>query len=879
MRFKNNKILKKIRKRLVKKVTMEEVYTYDDHLHYKLVLKNFWNLKNIRVNLMSRSSLEELPYKLERNLLSIKVPIDYIKEDDSKFNIKLIINDKVMWIKPSDSFLENNRNIMVDDKCFYTIVHKKNIIIRRKFEGFSFTSQKVFIESIKTKYSSIYLKMNASYNSNDFEVYAFNNNNNKYRVLEAEYIENDTFILNDFRLFSIGTWQLFIKIEDQMHPLALNDNTHQIFDTFGNKVRVLNEKAGLYLIFSPHKLTTEVHSISLNSNGFVKMEFGIEDLKSDTYNYLVVKNITTDEHSNFQIIYDNEKWKAELPVEELIKDSSKKSFFIVEEKDNPIQYQFDILKEDRGNTISAFNEIFDSQKVSFAFYRRKDKSLGFKIAYPKLRKLITEISNFTMNGYVRSLDKFVDCKAYLYIEDRNTFEFIRIPVEERFNINLLDYDLVSLKGKEKTVMDFYIVIVNNEDEIIRKEKIKYKYSDYKKDNYYDYTEMKDEMLNQHHFLITTTPFNNLKIESFSIPNYIHVPDDTSQKDRNVWLVGERYNTAQDNGFALFKWLRENTTIDAYYVIEKDAEDYVKIQDIPNVLTFGSEKHYEIAFKAKVLLGTHDLENILPYKPARGFFHYENTFRVFLQHGVLGRKNVEYHKKYYDLPFHLFIVSSDAEKYDIVVDQLGYDEDEVAITGLARFDNLIQESEPKDILLMPTWRDWINTDQQFLESEYYLTYANLIKNEKLLSLLEQHNVNLNFYPHYRSQVYFNKDIADLSDRVHFIPLGSISVQQLLKDHALLITDFSSVSFDFTLMNKPVIYYHFDVQRFFRKGILRPVEETFLGRIANTEDELVELIEERLNHNFENYDMDITNIIKYQDKHNSERIYQSVIDKME
>src|SRR5699024_3532325 len=104
----------------------------------------------------------------------------------------------------------------------------------------------------------------------------------------------------------------------------------------------------------------------------------------------------------------------------------------------------------------------------------------------------------------------------------------------------------------------------------------------------------------------TTPFSNLKIETFMIPSDVTIPADTAVKDPNIWLLGERYNTAQDNGFALFKWLLHNTSIDAYYVIEEDAEDYAALEDKTNVLTFGSKEHFEIATKAKVLLGTHDL---------------------------------------------------------------------------------------------------------------------------------------------------------------------------------------------------------------------------------------------------------------------------------
>ncbi|MGM9921547.1 MAG: CDP-glycerol glycerophosphotransferase family protein, partial [Bhargavaea sp.] len=138
---------------------------------------------------------------------------------------------------------------------------------------------------------------------------------------------------------------------------------------------------------------------------------------------------------------------------------------------------------------------------------------------------------------------------------------------------------------------------------------------------------------------------------------------------------------------------------------------------------------------------------------------------------------------------------------------------------------------------------------------------------------------NFYPHYRAQDFFERNIDIEDSRVNFIPFGSRKVQDLLIEHALLITDYSTVSFDFIKMKKPVIHYHFDVERFFRKGILRPIEDTFIGRIAQSEQEIVDLIKDRLLHDFDNYEVDITGVIKYPDHRNCERIYHSVLKGLE
>ena len=74
------------------------------------------------------------------------------------------------------------------------------------------------------------------------------------------------------------------------------------------------------------------------------------------------------------------------------------------------------------------------------------------------------------------------------------------------------------------------------------------------------------------------------------------------------------------------------------MIDSESNDYRRVKHLENVVSFGSKRHFEISAKANVLISTHDLENILPYKTARNFWGYENSVRVFLQHGVLGRKS-------------------------------------------------------------------------------------------------------------------------------------------------------------------------------------------------------------------------------------------------
>ncbi|WP_142924504.1 CDP-glycerol glycerophosphotransferase family protein, partial [Mammaliicoccus sciuri] len=434
------------------------------------------------------------------------------------------------------------------------------------------------------------------------------------------------------------------------------------------------------------------------------------------------------------------------------------------------------------------------------YYMSFTSNNGIFIKYrkPFFKNGVNYINNNKINFFVKADEIYNHCTFTLAFEERyskETLEYYINPGETLLDIN---YDEIEkIISKPKTVVDLFITI-REQNDIVRREKIRYRTAKYKKDTYFS-SKIIEESNQKIYYLSTITPFKNIKLERFSITgNQLRVMSN-NEKNPNIWLIGERFDTAQDNGIVFFNWLRENTSIDAYYVIDENALDYQNIKHNKKVLKFGSLEHFKIASKAKVLASTHDFENILPYKPAKGFFGYEDTLKVFLQHGVLGRKSVEYHKNYYDLPFDIFNVSSMSEKYDIVVNEMGYDKENVYISGLSRFDNLPianDNKKIKKILIMPTWRDWLNSDFAFENSEYLERYLSLIKNKKLNQIIENNNIEINFYPHYRAQSYFKLFLMNNEIKVQYIELGEKTVQSLLIEHDLLITDYSSVSFDFT-----------------------------------------------------------------------------------
>ncbi|WP_142825977.1 CDP-glycerol glycerophosphotransferase family protein [Planococcus soli] len=874
------KFSNKFKKRLVKRVEIKKYFFKEQNLLFEFELSNFFTLKkSIKAEFLINEETHPLNNELVKsNRLIVTVPQHLLALVTSSSSMQLTINNKKIWITEHELYKAGDfqEAILIGNKFLSTKV-KRNIIVNNRFADFYFMETPIESRIQSVQYDVLSLSLDlpdaTEEASAKIELYAFNNF--QFRILTGtKDAEKNIIVFSDFSEMAAGLWRMFIHVDNKLYPLNLMKPFDEPFSSYHHQLQILSRNSVFYLELIPHSVKIESLSIEEKQNYEYLVSLALSDGNTGFEYSLLVDEPKSGMLKSYPLKRQNERLQTRLPIKDLLENLFVKRFFLVEHSEEPKVYRFSLDKQLLNGTTTHYKVVSNSQFVKLRFYRRKDLSLGLAMTQAKLKKSIHEVNDFQIQGVIGSIEEFIGSKAYLMIEDRLSQDSLQVPITGEFTVDLNSLDLMGIKSKDKTVLDLFVVIENGSGEIIRKEKIRYNKARYKKDNYYSYKKQYDDQGNEHHFMITTTPFNNVKVESFTIRSHVKIPVDVEAKDENIWLMGERTNTAQDNGIVFFKWLQENTSIESYYVIEEDSSDYEHIKHIPNVLIFGSDKHFEIAFKAKVLLGTHDLENILPYKPARGFFGYEETVKIFLQHGVLGRKNVEYHKKNYDMPFDLFIVSSDPEKQVIVMDEMGYEDHEVAATGLARFDKLIQVNPPKDILLMPTWRDWINTDEQFLKSEYFLAYANLIQNEKLLGLLEEYNVNINFYPHYRAQDYFQSEIENMHERIKFIPLGSQTVQQLLIDHALLITDYSSVSFDFTLLNKPVVYYHFDVDRFFRKGILRPIEETFIGGIGTYEEELVTIIEDRIKSNFANFEYEITGIIKHQDQQNSRRIYDEV-----
>lgn len=347
----------------------------------------------------------------------------------------------------------------------------------------------------------------------------------------------------------------------------------------------------------------------------------------------------------------------------------------------------------------------------------------------------------------------------------------------------------------------------------------------------------------------------------------------------VWLIGERPYKAQDNGLHLFRHLRaHHPEIDAYYVIEKDSPERENLAGLDHVLDFKSLEHVAVCLRADRLIGTHHPNFLYPARTPR-FARRMKAPKVFLQHGVMGTKWMapNYGKRVSSFHTDLFLVSSEREK-EYIVQDFGYRPDEVAVTGLARFDTLFDGAVTPvkgQILVLPTWRDWLQDPAAFPDTEYFQQWHDFLTSPRLTALLERQGAHVVFCLHPNMQQFSHHFDAE---GVTVVQQGDVDVQHLLKQSEVMVTDYSSPGFDFSFLDKSVIYFQFDVRRFLgRWGSHLDLGNELPGPITSDLDTVVDLLADALARGGSiepKYATRASRFLAHRDGRNSERIVEAI-----
>ncbi len=323
--------------------------------------------------------------------------------------------------------------------------------------------------------------------------------------------------------------------------------------------------------------------------------------------------------------------------------------------------------------------------------------------------------------------------------------------------------------------------------------------------------------------------------------------------KDVWLFCEDWNEARDNAYWLFKYVREkHPEIEAVYAIHPKCAEASKVRGLGKTIPYGGFIHwvYYLASSKKISSqkGGKPNPSVCYFLEISGLM--KNT-RVFLQHGITVN---DAKWLYYDVcRFSLFVCAAKRE-LEFVENTFGYKNKNIAkLLGFCRFDNLANFPKllkPRQILVMPTWRDWLvrvdSTSRKyddmsdFTTTEYFRAWNAFLHSDTLQEMLCQQGYTLVFYPHRNMQRFISHFSTDCPNIV--IPdYETNDVQRLLMESAFLITDYSSIFMDFAYMQKPLMYYQFDCKKFrerhYQEGYFSYEKDGF-GEVCQTEKELLE-----------------------------------------
>ena len=387
-----------------------------------------------------------------------------------------------------------------------------------------------------------------------------------------------------------------------------------------------------------------------------------------------------------------------------------------------------------------------------------------------------------------------------------------------------------------------------------------------------------------------------------------------RKKPDLWLISERRFDARDNGYWLFRYIREkDPEKEVYYPIDPASPDYSKVEQLGHVIPFGSMKHHLYLWACHKHISAH-IGNGLPNGHICfnllmwGCYSFQN---IFLQHGITQNRPPFLLKENNRLD--LFVCACQRET-DFVRKELGYSEREARCLGFCRYDNLSVrpadaspaepsgslkgapedgtaadgQYNPRQILIMPTWRSWLFTDQKkefaqnqadFLQSEYCRQYRALLDHPSLRRLAEEQDLEIVFFLHNDMQQFLDAFRPD-NPRVRIVGREGGDVQALLKSAAFLVTDYSSIAFDFAYMYKPMVYFQFDQERFregqYPSGYFRYEADGF-GPVVKTVDEVIETVADSWECRFSMqppYTQRVDGFFTWRDRENCKRVYEAI-----
>ncbi|MFC0013776.1 MULTISPECIES: CDP-glycerol glycerophosphotransferase family protein [Allobacillus] len=192
-----------------------------------------------------------------------------------------------------------------------------------------------------------------------------------------------------------------------------------------------------------------------------------------------------------------------------------------------------------------------------------------------------------------------------------------------------------------------------------------------------------------------------------------------------------------------------------------------------------------------------------------------------------------------------IVVGSEKMGSIFQDAFGLSSERMLTTGVPRTDLFFNEANQKEI------KELILQQYPSIKGKKVILYAPTYREHQL----KRHSIKLNI----------NKLYEELSDDYVFLLRLHPAIENKYSDHYkgfiinvsdypylnhlllvtdYLVTDYSSIPFEFSIMERPMIFYPYDIEEYVtERGFWEDYEELVPGPIANNTDDIIELVQQR------------------------------------
>jgi glycosyltransferase involved in cell wall biosynthesis len=328
------------------------------------------------------------------------------------------------------------------------------------------------------------------------------------------------------------------------------------------------------------------------------------------------------------------------------------------------------------------------------------------------------------------------------------------------------------------------------------------------------------------------------------------------KKNFVWLMGENLGaTANNNSFYFWKnTVSRKDDVDKYFVMAKNPNNEAVYRSLSErekkfIIWKNSIKHFRLYYAADMFFVSLSYKDILPDNILGKSLSFLITKPlIYLQHGTLGIKAIGYRGDAYNNNMFRFVYYNKNIKDTFKTRNQFRDYQLYYGIYPPRYIELVKKhqeysktkAEGKSILWFPTWREYFGKN---VETDNLLSQMKkVLSNEQLAEYLERTSSTFTVCLHQFFDedkiAYFKEHIK--TDRIKFVHAKNVDVLDELARNDVLITDYSSVGFDFTTLNKPVILYQPDMETYLAgRGLYCSLDELKEASVSESR-QLVETI---------------------------------------